>query len=35
MAKKKTQIIDDPKLNEAPATEQLITETLETITLIA
>ena len=29
MAKKKTQIIEDPKLNEAPATEQLITETLE------
>ena len=29
MAKKKTKIIEDPKLNEAPATEQLITETLE------
>ena len=29
MAKKKTKIIVDPTLNEAPATEQLITETLE------
>ena len=29
MAKKKTKIIEDPKQNEAPATEQLITETLE------
>jgi len=29
MAKKKTKIIEDPKLNEAPATEQLITDTLE------
>ena len=29
MAKKKTKIIEDPKMNEAPATEQLITETLE------
>ena len=29
MAKKKTKIVEDPKLNEAPATEQPITETLE------
>lgn len=29
MAKKKTKIQEDPKLNEAPATEQPITETLE------
>ena len=29
MAKKKTKIVEDPELNEAPATEQPITETLE------
>ena len=29
MAKKKSKIIEDPKVNEAPATEQPITETLE------